>query len=141
MGAAGAEVVTRAIAWRLFCWGLVVAWLAVIWRFGESQVLPLPSSEAARVWLLRKWLHLVVYGVLGGLLTLAAGPGPRRGRLIGLCLLVALGDEWHQSLVPHRSFRVSDLGIDLLGVSMGVWAEKLVMNVVVFWRREEFLRV
>lgn len=132
---------TRAIAWRLFCWGLVIAWLTVIWQFGESQVLPLPSSDAARIWLLRKWLHLVVYGVLGGLLVLATGPGSRWGWLLGLCLLIALGDEWHQSLVPHRSFRASDLGIDLLGASLGVWAAKLVMNVVVLWRREELSRV
>ena len=31
------------------------------------------------------------------------------------CLMVALGDEIHQAFMPGRSFRVHDIGIDVLG--------------------------
>jgi VanZ family protein len=98
---------------------MVVAWLVVIWQFGESQVLPLPSSDDVLRWLLRKGLHLVVYGVLGGLLVLTLGPRRQWRWIVIFCLLVACGDELHQHAVPQRSFRVSDLGIDLVGAGLG----------------------
>lgn len=135
---------TRDAVWRLLCWSLVAAWLVVIWQFGESQVLLLPPSDAAdavRVWLLRKGLHLAVYGVLGGLLALALGPERRWGWIVSLCLFVAFGDELHQSTVPHRSFHVYDLNIDLLGAVIGASFWQRIVNLTALWRREDYSRV
>lgn len=123
---------TRDMVWRLLCWSLVAAWLMVIWQFGESHVLPLTSDDVPR-WLLRKELHLTVYGVLGGLLVLALGPRWRWQGVVILCLLVALGDEVHQRFVPGRSFHVYDIGIDLLGGMVGILFSDKIVNLIVLW--------
>ena len=132
---------TRAAVGRLLSWGMVAAWLVVIWQFGESQAFPLPPSDAARIWLLRKGLHLAVYGVLGGLLALALSPGRQWRWIVSLCLLVACGDELHQQLVPHRSFHAYDLGIDILGAVVGALLWQKVVNLTVLWRKEEYSSV
>ena len=132
---------TRAGVWRLLSWGMVAAWLVIIWQFGESQAFPLPPSDAVRIWLLRKGLHLTVYGVLGGLLALACGPGRQWGWIVSLCLLVAFGDELHQQSVPHRSFHFYDLGIDLLGAMVGAFLWRKCVNLTALWRKEESFSV
>ena len=122
---------THAAARRLVCWGLVATWLVVIWQFGESQLVPLTSSDDGLRWFLRKSLHLAVYGILGGLLALAIEARPRWGWVIILSLLVALGDELHQGSVPWRAFQVHDLGIDLMG---GVLGASLTGMLTTRWR-------
>ena len=110
---------------RLLCYGLVAAWLVVIWQFGQSRVLPLRSGDLL-TWLVRKGLHLVIYGVFGGLLALTAGSRRRWGWIIAVCFLVALGDELHQWTVPRRTFRIGDVGIDFVGGLLGAFVERLV---------------
>jgi VanZ family protein len=107
---------------RLLAWVLLAAWLLVIWQFGESQVLQVGAADPAFRWVVRKSVHLVVYGVLGGLLALALGA--RRGwrAVLALCLVVAFADEMHQSFVPSRAFTVRDLGLDMLGGLIGATA-------------------
>ena len=129
---------THAAAWRLLCWGMVAVWLVVIWPFGESQVLPLSSVDDVSGWLVRKGLHLTVYGILGGLLALALGCRGQWGWLLALCLLIAFGDELHQHSVPNRSFRVHDLGIDLLGAVLGAFLTKEAVNMAILWREEKY---
>jgi VanZ family protein len=125
-----------AAARRLLYWGLVAAWLTVIWQFGESQVLPLTSSDGILLWLLRKGFHLAVYGVLGRLLALALGPHWQLRWVIIPCLLVALGDELHQRSVPNRSFQAYDLGIDLLGVVLGMSFRGKALYPDLWWKEE-----
>jgi VanZ family protein len=119
--------------WPVLWWGLVLVWFVVIWWFGESQALPMTASGDAGRWLLRKALHLFVYGVLGGLLALALGSRDRPAWVVGLCLLVALGDEVHQSFVPQRAFRLHDLGIDALGGAVGMLVAGAVVPRALGW--------
>lgn len=37
-----------------------------------------------------------------------------------LCLLYAASDEWHQSFVPGRACRLSDVGVDSIGFTAGI---------------------
>jgi VanZ family protein len=36
------------------------------------------------------------------------------------CMLYALSDEFHQLFVPGRAFQLSDLGLDLFGIIIGL---------------------
>ena len=54
---------------------------------------------------------LYVYGVHGILLMILAG---------GICIAFACGDEYHQSFVAGRSPSVKDVGIDSVGVFIGI---------------------
>ena len=112
---------TRAGVRRLVGWSLVAAWLMVVWQFGESQALLVTATTGPVHLLARKGLHVVVYGLLASLLTFALGRR-RWGWVILFCLLVALGDELHQEMVPRRHFRVLDLSLDLLGAGLGAVA-------------------
>lgn len=109
-------------------WWLVLAgWLWVIWIFGESQLLRGGGGDIFR-WLARKGLHVVVYAVLATLLALRLG-ARRWPRTVAICLVVAVGDEVHQGLVPGRSFWIGNIGIDLaggiLGAGVGALATRL----------------
>ena len=42
-------------------------------------------------------------------------------RAVLLCLGYALLDEIHQHFVPGRAFQLADLGLDLLGSTLGAW--------------------
>lgn len=69
--------------------------------------------------------HLTEYIVLGFLTVWAVIPG-RSSRAIAMlalaiCMLYALSDEFHQIFVPGRAFQLVDLGLDLLGSSLGTW--------------------
>ncbi len=114
---------------QLLGWVLIGAWLVVIWQFGGSQVLGATPSDPLQRWLLRKSMHLVVYGVLGGALALAMGGASRWPWILGLCLVIALGDETHQRFVPRRAFNLHDIGVDLLGGLVGTTVSGLLGRV------------
>ncbi len=77
---------------------------------------------------LRKHAHVAVYATLALLLAWALSGGfpPRRPTLRTAALvLLAVGgiaalDEWHQTLVPGRFGRATDVVIDLAGASLAV---------------------
>jgi len=140
MGTARAESVNRLEEWQLFWWAMVAAWLLVIWQFGRSQVLPLSSSYDLMRWLLRKGLHLAVYSALGGLLSLAMGFERKGTRIGSLCFLIALLDELHQSLVPHRSFHTYDLSIDFGSALLGMLFVRRALTFPL-WRKERLFGV
>jgi VanZ family protein len=45
--------------------------------------------------------------------------------VLGLALLYAVSDEFHQSFVPGRNPAVTDVLIDMVGASLAVWAEHI----------------
>lgn len=70
--------------------------------------------------LVRKAAHMSIYFVLAALLFygLWRAGAPRRPRLaatVGLCALLAALDEFHQTFVPGRDGKLSDVLIDLSG--------------------------
>jgi len=80
----------------------------------------------------RKGAHLSEYALLGfgcGLLAAAWGKGKRGRRFFGaflLALLVASSDEIHQIFVAGRTASPVDVGIDMIGVSIGIAVAALV---------------
>jgi VanZ family protein len=87
----------------------------------------LPDPGTAPGGISDKILHLLVYAVLGASLLFAlADARPHRVTVGAAVLAVFLGtlygisDEWHQSMVPHRSVEVLDLAADAVGSTIGV---------------------
>jgi VanZ family protein len=78
--------------------------------------------------ILAKLAHAVEYGVLA-LLTAnvfqSAAPGTSRRKIALWAILFAAlygaGDEWHQSFIPGREARVTDVLIDAAGAAAGLW--------------------
>lgn len=60
---------------------------------------------------------LYVYGLHGILLMILAG---------GLCIAFACGDEYHQSFVAGRSPSLKDVGIDSIGVFIGIIVVRII---------------
>lgn len=67
--------------------------------------------------LLRKASHVVVYGILGAL---ACRADRRWTVAMAIALVVASADEWMQSQAANRTGTAWDVGLDLIGASIGV---------------------
>jgi VanZ family protein len=101
---------------RLFLfWFPVVAWAAVIFAF--SSIPSLSSGLGTWDTVLRKSAHVAEYVVLGGLL-LRALARDVPAFLAGVAY--AATDELHQHFVAGRHASPIDIGIDAIGVALGV---------------------
>jgi hypothetical protein len=95
---------------------------------GVSKHSPVTISESSFAgfwqdwwWLFVKGFHVLEFALLGFLLLRAM---PRRPlAALAIATGFAIVDELHQTLVPARGGRLSDVGIDLVGVLLGwlVW--------------------
>lgn len=83
------------------------------------------TNEPVANFISRKAAHLFEYAALGFLIYRALGY-KRAGWVLLLCFITALSDEFHQSLVPNRTAKVSDLLFDVAGVSLGLLAYDLI---------------
>ena len=100
-------------------WALVVAWMGVIFAFSSRPGYTLPNYGGWDV-IVKKGAHVTEYAILGWLIQRALGQG-RAGWLAWLAAVAfAATDELHQSLVPERNARVTDVMIDAVGVAIGV---------------------
>ena len=107
-------------------WLAVAAWMALIFLLSAQPGLRL-SEDAAVDAPARALAHMAVYGILGALLLHALGAS-RAGRstrraaalAVGLAVLYGVSDEIHQSFVPDRSARATDLLLDAIGAVLGV---------------------
>ena len=112
------------LLWPLVCpsvqapvsrWAPVVAWATLI--FVLSSIPDLSTGLGAWDLVLRKIAHAAEYAVLGALLVRAL----HRSRLsfvIGVAY--AASDEFHQTFVTGRAGTVLDVGVDAVGVALGV---------------------
>ena len=102
----------------LTVWLPVFAWAAVIFAFSSIPSL----SSGLGVWdtVLRKCAHVTEYAVLGGLLYRALGVEPLA---LAAGIAYAATDELHQHFVRGRHASPVDVGIDAVGVALGmlVW--------------------
>lgn len=108
---------------RLSSWAPVALWCALI--FGLSAV-PGLSTGLSFDFPLRKLGHVAEYAVLFALLRRALsreGLSPRAAAAAAFPLAVAYAvtDEWHQSFVPGRAGRASDVLLDAAGALLA-WA-------------------
>jgi VanZ family protein len=99
-------------------WLPVFAWAAVIFTFSSIPSL----STGLGTWdtILRKGAHITEYAVLGALLYRALGI-----EVLALAVGIAYAatDEFHQHFVRGRHPSPIDVGIDAVGLSLGmlVW--------------------
>jgi VanZ like protein len=108
-----------------FAWVPVAAWAALI--FALSSIPDLGTGLGGWDLALRKAAHLAEYAVLGALLARAL-----YHTVTGWLWLSWVGgtayaasDELHQHFVPGRQASLLDLGIDAVGVAVGVLAVRL----------------
>jgi VanZ family protein len=99
-------------------WLPVFAWAAVIFTFSSIPSL----STGLGTWdtILRKGAHITEYAVLGALLYRALGIEPLA---LALGIAYAATDEFHQHFVRGRHASPIDVGIDAVGLALGmlVW--------------------
>lgn len=113
-------------------WTALIAWLSTdTWSAAETaprllivlrSLLPgaAPDQLEALHWLARKAAHAVEYGVLAALWSRAlVGHERRRGWIapLGLSILTAAIDEWHQSTTSARSGSIADVLLDGAGAA------------------------
>lgn len=103
---------------------LPLCYMALIWYL-SSQSSGAVVNFSFYDSLIKESLHLVEFAILYALLVLALltwGELSCRGNKIalGIAVLYALLDEFHQSFIPSRSASVTDLIKDFLGIAV-VW--------------------
>jgi VanZ family protein len=136
---------------KWFWWGLVFLWCGLIYYFTESpaftgentaemigyiaQSLGLETTNHKDAslfswnFIVRKFAHLSVFGILAFLVWKAISP--HRLAYIGAwsyATVYAATDEWHQSFQPGRSALVSDVIIDSVGAALAL------LFVHIYWR-------
>jgi VanZ family protein len=96
-------------------WLPVVLWAGLI--FALSSV---PGLDSGLSWdfALRKAAHAAEYAVLGALLARAVTDLPA----LWLGIAYAVSDELHQGFVPGRAASLFDVGLDSVGVLIGILA-------------------
>jgi VanZ family protein len=100
-------------------------WAAVIFTF--SSIPSLSTHLGTWDLVLRKAAHVTEYAILAALLRRATGS---YGWAFGLAVAYAATDEFHQTFVRGRHGSPIDVGIDAIGVTLGLMA----------WRRAADLR-
>lgn len=86
----------------------------------------------------RKLAHFGVYMLLGamtyGVTLCSERIGRKRTAALVVCALYAALDELHQYIVPGRTMRLSDVGIDSAGAFLGIMTVWVVMRL---WRSRD----
>ena len=102
-------------------WLAVAVWMGLIF-FGSSIPGVSVSSSGVLDFVAHKSIHLVEYSVLFVLLYRASRytfPQKPLTASFLILFLFALSDEWHQSFVPGRSAKLTDVVIDLASAVVG----------------------
>ena len=101
----------------LAAWLPVVVWAAVIFAF--SSIPSLSTGLGTWDYVLRKCAHVTEYAILAFLLRRALGRD-LPAFLFGVAY--AASDELHQRFVPGRHASPVDVGIDAIGLGLGILA-------------------
>lgn len=102
---------------RLTRWLPALLLMGVIWTLSSQPSFPTPDDPLLKT-LLLKGGHMIGYGMLAASYAWALGRGRGRRALwgaLGLTLLYAISDEWHQTWVPGRNGQPLDVLIDFVG--------------------------
>ena len=127
----------------IISWLLVIFWMLIIFNFSaqaasESNEI---SSEVTKIvvetiekvapntaeelsnHIIRKNAHFFIYLILGALVVNGTRVvGINKKKLIGflICVIYAMGDEFHQYFVPGRGPGIKDVLIDSAGAMLGI---------------------
>ena len=100
--------------WRR--WTLVVAWMGVIIIISAQ---PDQALNFGQTTLVSKLAHVGEYAILGACIQWALGARPAWPAWL-MTLAYAATDEFHQTFVPGRTARVTDVLIDAAGAAAGI---------------------
>jgi len=116
----------KKILFLLARWGSVIIWMVVIYTVSSYsypyRVIPpdvsIPNETIGRV------AHIFEYAILAVLTGRAILSGKNLSARDAINILLfsisyALFDEFHQNMVPERSFQFLDLGLDVVGTILG----------------------
>jgi VanZ family protein len=107
-------------------------WYGGIFVLSQSPGMDADSTASALAWvdlqdlngLVRLAAHLFVFGVQGVLVARIPDPGFRSlgsaAAAAGITLLLGIGDELHQAVVPGRYFRWFDVTADTVGALLAI---------------------
>ena len=113
----GIEMLPKSVP---FAWSLCAAYMALIFYLSCLSDVPIPVLFHSQDF----FLHIIEYGVLGYLLSLAflSTGVQRRIRLytFSIILMYGVSDEVHQAFVPLRDPSVLDVVADTLGGLLGM---------------------
>jgi VanZ family protein len=94
--------------------------MGLIFFFSSRPDLP-SAPEPFVDFVLKKMAHAFVYAVLAALLVRATSARGRIGIVPwAIAILYAVTDEFHQTFVPGRTGRWTDVAIDAAGAAVGV---------------------
>jgi VanZ family protein len=101
----------------------VLVWAAVIFAF--SSIPSLSTHLGTWDLILRKAAHMTEYTILAGLLRRATAS---YGWAFALAVAYAASDEFHQTFVRGRHGSPVDVGIDAIGITLGLMAWRRVAD-------------
>lgn len=107
-------------SFRIFSWGIVLAYMALIFYMSSLPVVDMPAPFAH----FDKVVHFHVYFGLAFLLANAIPGIHQRKRFLAAFLIAAvygISDEIHQYFVPPRECSVWDWLADISGAWIGAW--------------------
>lgn len=125
---------------------LVIVWMSLIFILSSSnsnesneqsgrivtfisQIFNISNIEMLN-YVIRKIAHITEFFVLGILvMNLIHCYNKKTYIAIILCIIYAISDEFHQSLVPGRSPQIYDVLIDTVGSSLGISIYKLLTKI------------
>ncbi len=101
-------------------WGPALVMMALIFFFSSLPSHDVPDFGKFE-FSIKKGGHALGYLLLGRAYLYGLGRGKNTPWLAwGMCILYAITDEFHQSFVPGRTPRVTDVGIDAIGTLLGL---------------------
>ena len=106
-------------------WGPSLVWMAAIYGMSALGTDEPPEPNLLTL-LIKKTGHVIEYALLAALYSRALSRGAPLSlgvvaASVGLAVLYAVSDEFHQSYVPGRHGQALDVIIDLGGTLMGVY--------------------
>lgn len=109
---------------RVKKWLYVILWCGLIFAGSSLPKAELPTTTWFN-WIAHKIVHLAEYGVLAYLFHQALEYTTHRKLLaVFLTVLYAISDEYHQTFVPGRYGKITDVLIDSLGAIVVLWKNK-----------------
>lgn len=111
-------------------WLPVIAYMAMLFVFSSFSKLPTPPGNLSFY-----HVHIAAYAGLCALATRAAAKGVRHVSVTAALVAIAISslygvtDEYHQVLVPGRTFDVLDMAADAFGSVVGacaMWAWSII---------------
>lgn len=99
-----------------------------------SQIVDVSSGMRRKIFVayLRKSAHFFLYALLGFFTGLSIGNFNRKNFFLSSLgiFLFAISDEFHQSFVPGREAKITDVGIDFLGGLAGIVLVAIIVKII-----------